>query len=168
MKKYILVFYAAIVAAAVTLADQLTKLWTVSAFPSPDAEYVTPFKLIPEVLHFTRVHNRGAGMGMLADHRWIFMTVSTVAIVAIAVYIALKRPKSALLVTSLSLIAGGGIGNMIDRVRLGYVVDMIDVACIDFYVFNVADSAVCIGCGLLVLYMILDEVRLRREQKAKR
>lgn len=150
--------------AAVILADQLTKLWTVRSLVHVGASY----KLIPGVLHFTYVQNRGAGMGILAEHRWVFMTVSCIAIAAILAFIVIKRPKDKLLLTSLALIAGGGAGNMIDRVALGYVVDMINVELIDFYVFNVADSAVCIGCGMMILYMIIDEVREYKKKKAEK
>ena len=140
------------------IADQATKLLTL--------EFLTdaPLKLIPGVLHFTYVENKGAAFGMLADHRWVFIVISTVAIAALVVYLFIKKPRDKLLCVSLALIAGGGIGNMIDRIFRGFVVDMIDVTCINFYVFNVADSAVCIGCGLLILYMILDEIRTKREK----
>ena len=140
------------------LADQAAKLLTL--------KYLTdaPLRLIPEVLHLTYVENRGAAFGMLADQRWVFIVISTVAIVALVAYLFIKKPKDKLLCISLALIAGGGIGNMIDRIFRGFVVDMIDVTLIDFYVFNVADSAVCIGCGLLILYMILDEIRTKREK----
>ena len=155
--------------AGVVLADQLTKLWTVSAFPNPDeGGGVVPYRFIDGILHFTRVHNRGAGMGILEDHRWVFMSVSCVAIALIFAYLILKRPEDKLFLSSLALIAGGGIGNMIDRFALGYVVDMINVELIDFYVFNVADSAVCIGCGLMILYMVLDEIREYKNKKAEK
>ena len=147
-----------IIMALTIIADQATKLLTL--------EFLTdaPMKLIPEVLHLTYVENKGAAFGMLADHRWVFIVISTVAIAALVVYLFIKKPKDKLLCVSLALIAGGGIGNMIDRIFRGFVVDMIDVTCINFYVFNVADSAVCIGCGLLILYMILDEIRTKREK----
>lgn len=136
--------------------DQLTKWLTVLHLTDG------PLKLIPEVLHLTYVENRGAAFGMLADHRWIFLVLSAVAIGAMLIFLIVKRPKDKLLLCSLSLVAGGGIGNMIDRFARGFVVDMIDVTFINFYVFNVADSAVCIGCGLLILYMILDEVKKKK------
>lgn len=164
MKKYFSLIFSFAVMAGVIVIDQLTKLWTVKGLVHVGASY----KLIPEVLHFTYVQNRGAGMGILADHRWVFMTVSCIAIAAIIGFIIWKRPSDKLLLLSLALIAGGGVGNMIDRVALGYVVDMINVECIDFYVFNVADSAVCIGCGVMILYMILDEVREYKKKKAEK
>lgn len=164
MKKYFSLIFSFAVMAGVVLADQLTKLWTVKGLVHVGASY----KLIPEVLHFTYVQNRGAGMGILEDHRWVFMSVSCVAIALIFAYLILKRPEDKLFLCSLALIAGGGIGNMIDRFALGYVVDMINVELIDFYVFNVADSAVCIGCGLMILYMVLDEIREYKNKKAEK
>ena len=69
---------------------------------------------------------------------------------------------------AIAFIVGGGIGNMIDRVILGYVVDMIDFRLIDFAVFNVADSFVCVGAGLLMLYIILSGVQEYKEEKARK
>ena len=143
------------------ILDQLTKLLTVY-YLSPAGSVV----VIPKILNLTYVENRGAAFGMLADHRWVFMLISCVAIVALGAYLIVKKPKSILERASLALIVGGGIGNMIDRFRLGYVVDMIDATFVDFYVFNVADSAVCVGCGLLILYLILTEIRERREKSS--
>lgn len=133
--------------------DQLTKYWVLQALVS-----IETYKLWPNVLHFTYVENRGAAFGMLADHRWVFMVISTVAIVALVVYMSVARPKSRFEIVSLAFIAGGGIGNMIDRIFRGFVVDFIDVTCINFYVFNVADSFVCIGCGMMVLYLLRSEI----------
>lgn len=126
--------------------------------------------LIPEVFRFTYIRNEGAAFGSLSDSRWVFMVISTVAIVAILVYFFLKKPQSKLICTGISFIVGGGIGNMIDRVRLGYVVDFLDFCAFPSiwkYVFNVADALVCIGCGLILLWMILDLRREIIEEKAK-
>ncbi len=140
--------------------DQLTKYWVLQSLVPIGA-----YKLIPEVLHFTYVENRGAAFGMLADHRWVFMVISTLAILALVVYVCIARPKNRFEIVSLAFIAGGGIGNMIDRIFRGFVVDFIDVTCINFYVFNVADSFVCIGCGMMFLYLLLAEIG---EKKAKK
>ncbi len=143
------------------ILDQLTKILAVQNL-APAGSVV----VIPKILNFTYVENRGAAFGMLADHRWVFMVISCVAIVALGAYLIVKKPKSYLERISLALIVGGGIGNMIDRFRLGYVVDFIDATFVDFYVFNVADSAVCVGCGLLILYLIFTEILERREKSA--
>ena len=67
---------------------------------------------------------------------------------------------------ALSFIIGGGIGNMIDRIALGYVVDFIDCRFIDFYVFNVADSFVCVGCGMYVIGVLWQEIKAKKKAKA--
>lgn len=152
--------WLAIIAVTVFL-DQITKYLTIF--------YLKPISTLPiieDVLHLTYVENTGAAFGMMKDSRWVFMVISTVAIVGILVYMFWKRPTDKLLCLSLSFIVGGGIGNMIDRTLLGYVVDMIDFRLINFAVFNVADSFVCVGAGLMILYLILDMVKESKAAKA--
>ena len=120
--------------------------------------------IIKGVIHFTYVENTGAAFGMLKDHRWVFMSLSCVVIVAIFAYLFLGLADSRLMGIALSMIAAGGLSNMIDRVALGYVVDFIDFRLINFAVFNVADSCVCIGAGLLILYLILE---IKKEAQRK-
>ena len=143
-----------IVAAAAVGVDQLTKLLAVKYLKPIDTQ-----PLIQNVLHLTYLENRGAAFGMLADHRWIFMATSSLAVVAILVFMMVwyKKYYHPLLYTGLSLIVGGGIGNMIDRVANGYVVDFIDFRLINFAIFNGADSFVCVGAALVVIYVFLSE-----------
>ena len=110
--------------------------------------------VIKDVLYFTYVENRGAAFGILQNHRWIFITVTILAMIAIIVYIAWKEPKNKMLLVSLALILGGGIGNLIDRISLSYVIDFIDVRLIHFPVFNIADICVVCGCILLCIYIL--------------
>ena len=154
--------WLAIIAVTVFL-DQITKYLTIFYLKPIDT-----LPLIEDVLHLTYVENTGAAFGMMKDSRWVFMVISTVAIVGILVYMFWKRPSDKLLCVSLSFIVGGGIGNMIDRTLLGYVVDMIDFRLINFAVFNVADSFVCVGAGLMILYLILDMVKESKAEKAAR
>ncbi len=126
-------------------------------------------ELIPGVFRFTYVQNRGAAFGMLSDNRWVFLILSTLAIAAILVYMLLMKPQSRLCNISLSLILAGGIGNMIDRVAFGYVIDFIDFCAFPklwMWIFNVADICVCVGVGLMVLYLILDLVSELKGKKA--
>ena len=127
--------------------------------------------LIPGVFRFTYIHNKGAAFGSMSDNRWLFMILSTVAIAAILVFIFWKKPQSKLMLASLMLICSGGIGNMIDRIRLGYVIDFLDFCAFPklwMWVFNVADAFVVVGAGILILWMILDIVKEARAEKAKR
>ncbi len=142
--------------------DQLTKWLAVIYLEGKDS-----FPLWEDVLHFTFVKNEGAAFGMLKDQRWVFMVFSTVAIIGIGVYLfGFCRKKSAWMTVPLAMIIGGGIGNMIDRVALGYVIDFIDFTLIDFAVFNVADSFVTVGTFLLMGYLIYDMVQELRAEKA--
>ncbi len=153
----------AAIALGVIALDQASKLLILKFL------YEDQLELIPGILRFTYVENRGMAFGLLADHRWVFMLLSVFGIALIAVYTYLFV-KDKLGRVALSLIIGGGIGNMIDRVAYGFVVDFIDFCAFDFWVwvFNVADSAVCIGAGLFFLYIILDTVKELKAQKARK
>ncbi len=140
------------------LVDQLTK-WLVATTMTLGES----IPLLEGVLHITYIHNRGAAFGMLADRRWVFLVVSSITIVAIIVFLCLTKIRDGLSLISLSLILSGGIGNMIDRLALGYVIDFIDFRIINFAVFNGADSFVCVGAALFFLAAILD---MRRESAA--
>ena len=147
--------------------DQLTKYLTILHLKP-----VGTVPIIEDALHLTYVENTGAAFGSLKDARWVFMIVSSVAIVAILGYMIYrtyikKNPLPWVEALSLSLIVGGGIGNMIDRTLLGYVVDMIDFRLIDFAVFNVADSFVCIGAGLMMLHLIIMMLKEGKETPAE-
>ena len=111
--------------------DQLTKYLTVLHLKPIDT-----LPIIEDVLHLTYVENTGAAFGMMKDQRWLFMIVSTVAIIALLIYLFKKKTQPKLENLAIAFIVGGGIGNMIDRVVLGYVVDMIDFRLINFAVFN--------------------------------
>lgn len=145
------------------LLDQLTKWLAVVYLKVTDT-----VPLIEGVLHLTYVENRGAAFGMLADNRWVFLVVSSVMILVLTPYLYLGLCEGKLASVSVAMIISGGIGNMIDRLALGYVVDFIDVRLINFAVFNGADSFVCVGAALLVVAMLRElkkEIRAEREKK---
>ena len=147
---------------AAVVLDQISK-YLVLRYLVPVGSY----PLLEGILHFTYVENTGAAFGMLKDHRWVFLIISTAAILAIVGYILYTKPQGYLERIALASIAGGGIGNMIDRVALGYVIDFIDFTLIDFAVFNVADSFVCVGAGMMIVYLIADIVKDCKKGKTK-
>ena len=151
--------YSAIILVGIGL-DQLTK-WLAVKFLSP----IDTLPLIKGVLHLTYVENRGAAFGMLADHRWIFIAVSTVTILGMGFALYAGFMNNKLYTVATAMIISGGIGNMIDRTALGYVVDFIDFRLINFAVFNGADSFVCIGAGLLVFALLADIAKEAKEKK---
>ena len=143
--------------------DQVSKLLALTFLQGSDSVII-----INKVLRLTYVENRGAAFGMLDDKRWVFMLLSTVGILAMAVFLFKFAKGERLLSLSLAFVIGGGIGNMIDRIFLGFVVDFIDFYAFPnawVWVFNVADSFVCVGAGLIMLYVVIDAAK---EMKRRR
>ena len=136
---------------SVIVFDQVTKVIAIKQLLP-----ISTYPIIKDVIHFTYVENRGAAFGMLQNQRWVFMILSTVVMVVI-LFVMVKYNKflHPIMLTGLSFTVGGGIGNMIDRTIKGYVVDFIDFTLIDFAVFNIADTFICIGVGLIILDILL-------------
>ena len=163
-KQHRIYLFSLLTVALGILADILTKALAVARLKGEDS-----FVLLRGWLRFTYLENDGAAFGSLSDQRWVFMILSSVGILALCAYVALVKHNGYFLPLSLSLIISGGIGNMIDRVRLGYVVDFIDFYRFDFwcYIFNVADALVCVGAALIVLAVLLEwraEAKKPREE----
>ena len=156
------ILYSTIIAIGIFL-DQLTKCLTVKFLSG-----VETVPIIKNVIHLTYVENRGAAFGMFKDQRWIFMVTSTVMIIGLALYLYLGLAENKLYEISTAMIISGGIGNMIDRIALKYVIDFIDFRLINFAVFNGADSFVCVGAGLLILALVRDIIKESREAKANK
>lgn len=155
-----------IVIACLVAVDQVTKLMALNMLAP-----VGSVDVIEGVFRFTYVENRGAAFGMLSEHRWIFMVISIFAIAALFIYLWKFRPDSRLACMALSMIIAGGIGNMIDRTYLGFVVDFFDFYALGelwVWVFNVADVCVCVGGGLLVLWLIISMVEEYKTEKQKK
>lgn len=135
-------------------------------------------KLIDGVFHLTYVENPGAAFGILSHHQWVFWLFSIVGIGALTCYLCFDRslldekdeagkypPIPFSVGLCIAAIVGGGIGNMIDRVRLGYVVDFFDFTLIDFAVFNVADSFVTVGAILLIVLLAIPLFQTKKQEK---
>lgn len=152
--------YCILITLAVVVLDQVSKLLVV--------RFIAEGEIVPCVnglFHLTYINNEGAAFGILQNHRWVFMVISVIAIAAIIFYIAKEKPKSMWVKTCLAFIVGGGVGNMIDRVFRGSVVDFIDFEFVKFYVFNVADAFVTVGCAVLICYVLFVELPKDAKQK---
>ena len=136
----------AAIAAAVVALDALGKMWAVAALTSQDGGAV---RIDAGPLDFTLVHNTGAAFGIGADSTWVFILVTIAIVTAALAWICAGRCRPPLAVVALALLVGGGIGNFVDRVTLGYVIDFIEFSFVDFPVFNVAD--ICITAGVVLL-----------------
>ena len=153
----ILVFVSALLC---IFLDRVTKMAAVAALELGESKTV-----FEGLLNFTYVQNEGMAFGWLADHRYIFMCLSVILLAAITVFIFWYRKQAnKWLKLACGFVIGGGIGNMIDRVVLGYVIDFIDVKVFSFWtwVFNIADAAVCIGVFMLIVYLFLDSIQTKK------
>ena len=164
-----------IIAALVIAADQFTKYIVKTNMTVGES-----FNLVKYILNIRYVENEGASFGILKDHRWVFMILSSVALVLMAaaiVYLGRKSiKKSNLLINiSLALMFGGGVGNMIDRLthtsaileNTKVVVDFLEFAFVDFAIFNVADSFVCIGSVLFCILMFAGKYKISEDKETK-
>ena len=146
---------------AVVAADQVTK-WLV-------VENIALYghvDFIPGLLSFTYAQNTGAAWSMLEGQRWLFVLVFVVLTVLLLLeFFKFHMPFTTAERWLIAAIYAGGLGNMIDRVRLGYVVDMIQTDFITFPVFNVADCFITCGCILLMIHLIFFNKEFWKEER---
>ena len=159
---FLAILYLAI-AILVAVADQIIKYFVL--------EYLVPVSrvtAIPHLLDLVYVENRGVAFGMFQDLRWFFVVLTSIVIVVFIILLIKDKGKSRLFSIASALIIGGGIGNLIDRVYLGFVVDYLQLS---FFspVCNFADYCISIGTVLLVVYLLFyydkgDKVKVKEEK----
>ena len=155
-------WFMALAVALAVVADQLVKLWVVQSIPLH-----TVLEAIPGLFHFTYVQNTGAAFSSLEGQLWLFVLVFAVFTAAIVWEFSKKRwGFSCFERWCIALIFAGGLGNMIDRIRLGYVVDMIAVDFMNFPVFNVADCFITCGCIALMVSLVFFNKKFWKDEKA--
>ncbi len=144
-------FFMALAALFIAGADQLTKYLVVTNIPLSGE---MPF--LPGILRLTYVRNTGAAFSALEGMRWLFVAVFLLLTVLLLLeYFKKPLPFTAFERWCIAAIYGGGLGNVIDRIRLGYVIDMLETEFIHFPVFNLADCFVTCGCIALVVHVVL-------------
>lgn len=148
----------------VILGDQLSKIWIVHNFQMYETR-----EIIPSFFNLIYVVNTGAAFSMFADvdsawRHYFFVGVACVACVGLTYMASTLRRESSLFMVSLACIAGGAIGNLIDRLYYGHVVDFLDVYLGSYHwpAFNIADSAICVGA---VMYIVLSFLQEREAKK---
>lgn len=128
-------------------ADQAVKYYVVTHL-----ELYESAPLLPGVVELFHIRNTGGGFSILAGHTWVLTVLTAVLMVGIAWALVKKYFPHPMAMWTLTAILGGGLGNLIDRVRLGYVVDMFNFQFMDYPVFNVADMCIVSGCVLGLVY----------------
>lgn len=133
----------------IAILDQAAKFFAAGLL-----QRVETFPLIENVFHLTYVENRGAGWGMFSDHTWLLTVLTVVVIVALVGYMVAKKPENRTLLIAMTFLTGGAVGNVIDRIRQGFVIDFFDFTLINFPVFNIADCFITVGVVILAIYII--------------
>lgn len=154
-----MIVYLGIILAGIVV-DQLVKYWaTVSLLP------IITIPIIQDVFHLTYARNTGAAFSMLQGKRWFFILAAVIMTFVLIYVVKKKYVSGAVAYTAVALIISGTIGNLIDRIMFGYVVDMFDFRLINFAIFNVADCCLTIGTILLVIYILIIEPKQEKKKK---
>ena len=153
----------ALFAAFIAAADQVTKYLTVANIP-----LYGQVEVLPGVVGLTYVQNFGAAFSSFQGQQWLFAIIFALFTGAIIwEYRKRSLPFTTFEWWCIIAVYGGGLGNMIDRVRLGYVVDMIETKFVEFPVFNVADCFITCGCIALIAHLVLFNKAFWKEEKKK-
>ena len=153
-------FISLIIGAVLVIIDQIIKYF-VSVYLQP----VGSVSVIDNLFSLTYVENKGVAFGMFSDMRWVFVALTSVLLAIIIFYMFKKRPKGKFFYVCAALIIGGGIGNLIDRIFYGYVIDYLSLS---FFppVCNFADYCITAGTIMLVIYLLFFSDVLDSSKKA--
>ena len=149
-----------IVIAVLVAIDQLIKYFAASNLIGAGTVIA-----IPKILGWHYTENTGASFSILSGKVNFLIVLTTVIIICGIVFLLLKKTKFNLLYVGVGLALAGGIGNLIDRIFRGYVIDYIQTLFCDFPIFNFADCLICIGAGCMIIYTIYDLVKEVRSKK---
>jgi signal peptidase II len=150
---------ALVAAALVAVADQLSKAWILSLFAEPaDAQHV---RSVTGFFNLVLTWNRGVSFGLFNNGSNALVFTAAAAVIVAGLVVWLRRVREPLLAIAIGLVIGGAVGNVVDRLMRGAVVDFLDfhLAGWHWFAFNLADAAICIGVG----FMVIDGLRARRE-----
>jgi len=150
---------ALVLSAVLVGIDQLIKLWAQDVLSKAGT-----IPLIEGVLHLTYAENRGAAFNILQNQRWLLVGVTFVVLLFLVLLIIKKSFPDIMATLALSLIVGGGFGNLIDRFFRHYVIDYVDFRLINFAIFNFADTCVVCGTILLLIYLLFIHKQEPKEQ----
>lgn len=150
-----------ILAVVLVAVDQMVKNWATEVLTKGD------ITLIEDVLYLNYAENTGVAFSMFSDNRWILVGLTSVMLVAVLAFFLSGKVTDKLQQFSLALILAGGVGNLIDRISLGYVVDYIDVRIINFAIFNIADICICVGAFLMCVAVYFEDKKEKQQKTEK-
>lgn len=150
-----------VIAVILVAVDQIIKNWAAETLVHGD------ITLINNVLYLKYAENTGVAFSMFSDNRWVLVGITTAMLIAVLAYFLSGKVTDRLELFSLSLLISGGVGNLIDRISLGYVIDYIDVRAINFAIFNLADICICVGAFLLCVAVYFSDKKEKNERNEK-
>ncbi|MBR6622438.1 MAG: signal peptidase II [Ruminococcus sp.] len=148
-------------------ADQLIKLWAVKSLEPVESMDFIRFGDF-EIFDLTYLENKGAIFGSMAGQRWFLVGFTSLVILAGIFVLFRYMKRSKLLSTAIALFIAGGIGNLIDRIRFGYVVDMFELKLFKFAIFNFADICVTFAFVMILIYAIFIDPKIEKKLKAEK
>ncbi len=155
MKRY----FALLFSVLLVVLDQVLKILAHTYLKPLDT-----YPIIEDVLHLTYLENRGAAFGMMAGQKWLLIWGTGLILLIMVLAVMIGKIPGTLPNVIVCVIIGGGVGNLIDRVYRGYVIDYIQVRFVDFAIFNFADMCVVVGVALLILYIFFHELLSRKKE----
>lgn len=156
--------FLVIMISVLVVADQFVKNWAVDVLqPVGSMDFIHFGDL--KIIDLTYLENRGAIFGSMAEQRWFLVGFTSLVIIAGIIFMFATLKRSKLLNIAVGLFIAGGIGNLIDRIRMGYVVDMFEIKLFDFAIFNVADICVTVAFVLLIIYTAFIEPKIEKAQQ---
>lgn len=162
-----MLIFLIVLGAILIAADQLIKWWVV--------ENLMPVKVMNfihfgdfEILGLRYCENTGAAFSSFSGARWFLMILVSVMLIVLLIFTVRYKHKRPLFLISSVMIMSGGVGNLIDRVRLGYVIDYLDVKLFNFAVFNFADICVVMGAVLLLIFLFFIEPKIIAEENSEK
>ena len=150
-----------VIAVVLIAIDQIVKNWAEEVLTKGE------IAVIEDVLYFKYAENTGVAFSMFSDNRWMLIGITSVMLVVVLAFFLSGKVTDKLEQFSLALILAGGVGNLIDRISLGYVIDFIDVRIINFAIFNIADICICVGAFLLCVAVYISDKKEASEKNAK-
>ncbi len=159
-----MILFLIIFGIVLVVADQLIKIWAISHLkPVKVMDFIHIGEL--DIMDLRYVQNEGAAFSSLSGKRWFLVILVVVMLIVLTIYVVKYKYKHPFFMISAVMIMSGGIGNLIDRIRFGYVVDYFDVKLFNFAVFNFADICVVLGAIFLLVFLFFIEPRIVAKQE---
>lgn len=156
-----------IIAVILIAADQIIKYWAQNELmPIKNMDFIKIDDF--EIMDLTYVRNDGAAFSSFSGEKWFLIGLTSLMIIGLFIYAIRDKNKNPFMMVSVFSVIAGGIGNLIDRIRLGYVIDYLEVKFVNFAIFNFADICVVLGAICLVIHVIfLDKKEVSTDESAE-